>query len=120
MSFSYSGNPTSSRLDAIRFTIQDTNAQKPIMQNEEIQYIIDTYTTDKKQLAVAYRQCATYLALQPIKRGLGPQTEDNSDRLKYYTTQAELFEKQTINSGVPPTPEYSAPVIFEKGMMANE
>lgn len=120
MSFTYSGDPTKSRLDAIRFTIQDTKPVKPMMQDEEIMYIINTYANEKKQLAVAYKQCATYLALQPIKRGLGPQTEDNSDRLKYYKAQAELLDKQATNSGLPPLPEYAHDIVFEKGMMTNE
>ena len=47
MSFSYSGDPSASTLDAARFLIGDTDADSPIMQDEEIQYIIDTHGNGK-------------------------------------------------------------------------
>ena len=42
MSFSYSGDPSASLLDAARFLIGDTNPDAPIMQDEEIQYVINS------------------------------------------------------------------------------
>lgn len=36
MSWSYSFDPTTSDVDAVRFEIQDTNASSPLLQNEEI------------------------------------------------------------------------------------
>lgn len=39
--WSYSGNPSSSSLDAIRFYLQDTDTNDPLMQNEEIEYFRD-------------------------------------------------------------------------------
>lgn len=38
MTWSYSGNPSSSDLDAVRYLIGDTNSAKPLLSNEEIQY----------------------------------------------------------------------------------
>ena len=47
MSWNYSGNPASSPVDECRFLIGDTNPNEPIMQDEEIQYIIDTYGSNR-------------------------------------------------------------------------
>ena len=41
MTWSYSGNPGSSELDEIRFTIGDTDVKDPELQDEEIQFVID-------------------------------------------------------------------------------
>ena len=41
MSWSYSGDPTSSREDAVRFFVQDTNAEDPLLTNEEIHFLVE-------------------------------------------------------------------------------
>lgn len=41
MSWSYSGDPTSSREDAVRFFVQDTNAEDPLLTNEEINFLVE-------------------------------------------------------------------------------
>lgn len=38
--YSYSGNPGASVLDAVRFEVQDTNSEAPLLQDEEIEYTI--------------------------------------------------------------------------------
>ena len=40
MSFSYSGDPTTSDLDAVRFLIQDTTTPNEFLQNEEINFLL--------------------------------------------------------------------------------
>lgn len=118
MSFSYSGNPSDSELDAARFLIGDTDASSPIMQDEEIQYIIDTYgegtNTCKYQL---FYRAATLFA-RDIKRTLGPQSEDPTGRLNYFNTQAEYYKNIVAIGGVS-APKYLYPKIFSKGMHSN-
>lgn len=40
MGFSYSGNPASSSKDEVRFLLQDTNDQRPLLSDEDIRYAI--------------------------------------------------------------------------------
>jgi len=40
MAWSYSGDPSSSPKDAVRFLIQDTNPASPIVQDEEINWVL--------------------------------------------------------------------------------
>lgn len=119
MSFSYSGDPNTSRLDAIRFAVGDTSNAEHMLADEEINWIVTTYSVANKQLAVAFRQCASMLAMRPTKRKLGPQEESTVDRLKYFTAQAEKYERNLGYSGTPPNPEYQEDKVFEKGMMTN-
>ena len=118
MSFSYSGDPSKSALDAARFLIGDTQEDSPIMQDEEILYIIDTYgegtNTCKYQL---FNRAATLFA-RDIKRSLGPQSEDPTSRLEYYAEQANYYKNLVATGGVSP-PKYTYPKIFRKGMHSN-
>lgn len=118
MSFTYSGDPSASDLDAARFLIGDTDKAMPIMQDEEIQYIIDTYgareNTMKYQL---FNRVATRFA-RDIKRSLGPQSEDPTDRLNYFREQAEYYKNLVAIGGVS-APSHAYPKIFRKGMLSN-
>lgn len=43
MSWSYSGDPSTSLLDLARFLILDTDSSDQLLQNEELQFLIDTW-----------------------------------------------------------------------------
>lgn len=116
MSWTYSGNPANSELDAMRFMLKDTVEDDPLLQDEEIQFIIDNYKGQNMRLAVGFRQCAATLARKPIKRSLGPQSEDNSKRLQFYKDMADKYEDVLVYSGRPKDPVYQHDVVFEKGM----
>ena len=120
MSFTYSGCPAESALDAVRFAIGDTNKDAPILQDEEICYIISTNKTQSGILAAAFRQAATLLGIRATKRTLGPQSEDTSARLAYFKEMADKYERGLLYAGIPPLPNYSADKVFDKGMMSNE
>lgn len=118
MSFSYSGDPSKSPIDAARFLLGDTDKSAPIMQDEEIQYLIDTYGEDTNKFKYElFNRAATRFA-RDIKRSLGPQSEDPSGRLEYFKNQAEHYRTIVVAGGVSPQ-KYSYPKIFRKGMHSN-
>lgn len=119
MAFTYGGNPKESELDAMRFAIGDTDATSPLLQDAEIQYIIDNNSNRNTRMAVLYRQAATMINIRPTKRSLGPQSEDTSQRQKYFSSLADKYEKLASYSGTPPLPSYQADPVFEKGMMTS-
>lgn len=43
MSFSYSGDPSDSNIDAVRFYLQDTDEDNPLLSDEEIEFIYDDW-----------------------------------------------------------------------------
>jgi len=43
MTWTYTGNPGTSRLDEVRFLIQDTNSDEQLLRDEEIEYLIHAY-----------------------------------------------------------------------------
>ena len=119
MSWNYSGDPTKSELDECRFLLGDTNKDSPIMQDEEIQYIISQANGNVNRLRyMLFTQAATIFS-RDIKRSLGPQSEDPTNRLNYFREQAKSYkEKLTSASGLS-IPKYAHPKVFGKGMQNN-
>lgn len=118
MSFSYSGDPSASALDEARFLLGDTNSSEPIMQDEEILYIIDNYPEGSNVLKYQLFSRAATLFARDIRRSLGPQTEDPTSRLDYFKEQAEYYKKLIAIGGVS-IPKLAYPKTFRKGMMSN-
>lgn len=118
MSWTYSGNPTNSQIDECRFLLGDTNESEPIMQDEEIQYIIDMYEGNKNQILYQLFSRAATIFARDIKRSLGPQSEDPTERLKYFKEKAEEYKSKISSAGLS-LPKYAHPKVFRKGMQNN-
>ena len=118
MSWSYSGNPADSTLDECRFLIGDTNESDPIMQDEEIKYIIDTYGPNENQIKYQLFNRAATIFARDIKRTLGPQSEDPTERLNFFKQQAKSYKAKISAAGLS-LPKYSDPKTFRKGMQNN-
>ena len=118
MSWSYSGNPSSSDLDALRFLIGDTDENAPIMQDEELQYLITEYGSNENVLRYHVFITVATIFARDIKRSLGPQMEDPTTRLKFFQEQAKYYEGLLASSGIS-LPKYAYPKIFRKGMQNN-
>lgn len=117
MSWSYSGDPSNSPLDKCRFIIGDTRPTEPLMQDQEIQYLIDSYKDEDVLLYQLFSQAATIFA-RDVKRKLGPMTEDPTERLNYFKEQAAYYKGRMSCSGLS-VPLYTSPKIFRKGMQNN-
>lgn len=118
MSFSYSGDPSTSPLMEARFLIGDTNPDEPIMQDEEVQFLIDTYGTSPNVLRYQLFSRAATLFSRDIKRSLGPQSEDPTKRLAFFSSQAEYYKTLVTTGGVS-APHNAYPKVFRKGMLSN-
>lgn len=118
MSWSYSGNPASSKLDECRFLLGDTNEDAPIMQDEEIQYIITQSGTNDNMLRYELFKQASTIFARDIKRTLGPQSEDPTSRLAFFREQMELYKTKVSAAGIS-LPVYGHPKVFRKGMQNN-
>lgn len=118
MAFTYTGDPSVSELDECRFILGDTNANAPIMQDEEIRYLIDKYGTNVNVRNYQLFMRASTLFSRDIKRSLGPQSEDPTSRLDFFKSQAEYYKSLIVASGIS-VPKYSYPKTFRKGMHSN-
>lgn len=118
MSFTYSGDPSNSKLDECRFLLGDTNKDAPILQDEEINYIINQSGSNSTLMRYTlFSQAATIFA-RAIKRSLGPQSEDPTSRLNYFEAEAAYYKQKLAISGIS-VPKYAYPKVFRKGMQNN-
>jgi tRNA nucleotidyltransferase (CCA-adding enzyme) len=118
MSWSYSGNPANSEVDRLRFLSGDTNAAEPILQDEEIQFLITEYGSNENALRYyLFVQVATVFA-RDIKRSLGPQSEDPTERLKFFKSQVDFYRSKLTVAGIS-IPTFAHPKVFRKGMQNN-
>lgn len=116
MTWSYSGNPAASAIDKYRFLISDTDSTEPVLQDEEIQFILDEYTDNNTRLYNLFDRAADIFG-RAIKKSLGPQSEDPSERLKYFASKAAYYKKLVGSSGL--SLPKSTPITFSKGMHDN-
>lgn len=118
MSFSYSGDPSSSKLDECRFLLGDTDENNPILQDEEVDYIITQSGSNDLLLRYTLFSHAATIFARAIKRSLGPQSEDPTSRLNYYEAEAAYYKQKLSISGMS-IPRYAYPKVFHKGMHNN-
>jgi hypothetical protein len=116
MTWSYSGNPKTDEKDKYRFIIGDTDQAEPILQDEEITYILGEYADDVIRLYHLYSRAATYFA-RKVKRSLGPQSEEPFERQRHYEDLAKDYKQRMSSAGIS-LPKGMAS-SFKKGMHDN-
>lgn len=119
--WSYSGNPEASRLDAVRFTIGDTEESFSFITDEEINYCL---TQSNNNVELASIRCLERIVAKLAKTvdyKIGPESVSASDRFKHYKeVLAELKADRRNKFAVPdigrPLPHEPA---FDVGMHDN-
>lgn len=95
MAWSYSGDPSTSTKDAVRFLIGDTDPDDPLLSDEEMQYVIQSAgSTSVYQAAhdACYHVAAMY-ARMATSKSVGDMSLSYSDRAKgYFDLANELLE----------------------------
>ncbi len=117
MSWSYTGD-FSNPLDEMRFLIGDTNQDEPILQDEEIQYLMGKYGSNPNALRYQLFSHVATIFARDIKRSLGPQSEDPTKRLEYFREQAAYYKKRITHAGLS-LPKYAYPKTFRRGAQNN-
>lgn len=119
MSWSYSGDPSTSPLDYYRFTIGDTDEDNQLFQDEEIEYVISSNNENSTYILYSlYSTLANKFSMSATKKTLGPQSVDYSERQRYWMERAKYYEALKASSGIS-LPCYKSPKVFYKGMMKN-
>lgn len=99
MAWSYSGDPSTSDKDAVRFLIGDTDITDQQMQDEEITFLLTLYGGNIYTAAiVAARSLASKYARFPDVR-IGDYSTSNSQRFNAYLALAKQLE-QTQTAGL--------------------
>lgn len=118
MSWTYSGNPGTSDLDTVRFLLGDTETNDPLLQDEEITYLL----TSKGSTNAATQQACLVLmakAAREVDYTIGPEKVEAGKRLEAYRSIMKELKASALSSNAVPSWDdatvYREP-IFDIGM----
>lgn len=88
MTWSYSGNPSSSSTDAVRFLVGDTDTNDQLISNEEISYLITEHGSVNRSASEAARAIAAKFA-RNMNRSIGGLQADFAAKYRQYLELAD-------------------------------
>lgn len=100
MSFSYSGDPSSSDKDAVRFLIRDTVAATKEFEDEEILYMLATKGNPRSAAVLALKTLAVKYA-DKVDKAVGDLRLSLSQKHAQYLAMIKQFEGEVILVAVP-------------------
>jgi hypothetical protein len=98
--FSYSGNPSASDLDALRFAIMDVDSADPQLSDAELNYLL-TQKGSVQAAAIAACQRLITKYSRFVDSRFGPSSEANSQRVTMYKTTLAELRREAGTSCVP-------------------
>lgn len=120
MTWTYSGNPSATAKDAIRFLIGDTDTNDQLLSDEEIAWVnteaSGTSTSTSDLYDAAYRCCVTIaskLARQADK-SIGDLSVKLSQKADGYLKQADALKQLSMRSSGVPVPYAGGITISDK------
>lgn len=90
--WSYSGDPSTSNKDAVRFVISDTDVNNQLISDEEINWAVTTYGTVIMAAARIARSLAFKYAAS-VEKAIGDLRIKYSDRFSHYEALANKLEE---------------------------
>lgn len=120
MTWTYSGNPASSALDAIRFLIGDTDTNDQLLSNEEIAWLnteaSGTSTGTNALYDAAYRSCLAIAAslARLADKSIGDLSVQLSQKAAGYRATATEMKALSYRKGLVPTPYAGGISISDK------
>lgn len=116
MTWTYTGDLKGSDLDWVRFTIGDTEADTPLLYDEEILAVLSIHNRRTDAAICCMENILLKLARKCSYR-IGPESVSASDRYKHYKDFYESY-KDSLSLGLltPQQPQSGTP-IFNIGMM---
>lgn len=99
MAWTYSGDPSKSDLDKIRFVIGDTDLSDKLLNNEEINYIINTYGMTLAPYKVAESIAAKFSRF--VDESVGAVKITYSQRVTHYNELAVRLKLDSVSAAMP-------------------
>lgn len=101
MSFSYSGDPSTSDKDHVRFILQDTNSTFPLLQDEEINFLITQEGDVFQAAAIGAERIAAFFARRTDIK-IGDYSESAAKYFEHYTKLAKKLKADAMRRLVVP------------------
>jgi hypothetical protein len=117
--FSYSGNPKlGGDVEKVRFLIGDTNSKDPLLQDEEIEYLIETEGSVNKA-AIAAAEAIAAQSAKLVNETAGKTSKSYSDRAKAFIELAKRLRRRLALSAAPYSGGLDKGPAFTRDMMKN-
>lgn len=120
MTWTYSGDPRATQKDYVRFLCGDTDEQVPMLQDEEIEFLLEEH---KSVTQTAKASCKAIIAKlsREVDYAIGPEKVWASQRVEHYRALlADLSGSQAKASPSWATPGMKQrPALFDIGMHDN-
>lgn len=119
MTWTYSGNPKESMKDYVRFLCGDTDEDMPLLQDEEIQFLLEQH---RSVIKAAIASCKVIIAKlsREVDYSIGPEKVAASQRVEHYRALLADLSSSGIKTKAAPswsTPEMEKrPALFDIGM----
>lgn len=98
MSWSYSGDPTASFLDEVRFLVGDTDINIQQLQNEEVNYALERFPQPSLAAALLLRTLAAHYSSR-VSMSVGDVSRSLSDLSKQYSERAKELDPMGVTIG---------------------
>lgn len=120
MSASYSGDPSSSPKDSLRFVLGDTDSTDMLLTDEELNYTLTKYTSEGRAAIASCKAIIAKLAKECDNK-LGPAEVKASQRVSAYTVLLKELSKSCGMNAPSGTLMMTTPheTIFSIDMMDN-
>lgn len=100
MGWTYSGDPSLSNKDAVRFLIGDTQSDSPLSTDEEIEWSLSINNNNIYRSAGDIAEgIAAYFATQAETTVIGPIREENGRRAELYSKKAVELKRKAQEKG---------------------
>lgn len=120
MSWNYSGDPSSSEKDEVRFLSGDTNSNDPLVQDEEIMYTLGEQPSPMLAAALVLRALASKFSKMATQK-IGDISKNCSDISKAFAERANELDPDGITVGVSLVlPSFGGLKISEKETLAED
>jgi hypothetical protein len=106
VTWSYSGNPANSDLDTVRFYVGDTNINRQLLQDEEVNFTISEYGNLRLAAAVCADAIAAKFSIESNQR-VGDISKSLSDVAKAFRQLASDLRAQAGKRAAPSFPAAS-------------
>lgn len=111
MAWSYSGNPSNSSRDAVRFLVGDTDTTDQLLSDEEIDYLVTLHGTVPRASSESARAIAAKYA-RNMSRSIGGLSADFAAKYRQYMELADRL--LTMEEAYPVSPFISGYKRSEK------
>jgi len=114
MTFTYSGDPSTSPVDELRFLLGDTQKDEPLLQDEELRYLRNKFK-DHSIYYVAMAACDTLVArfTREIDMNIDGQSAALGQLMERYKSLRADFRFQNEQYA----PEMDDPISWKQGLM---